>query len=159
MSISRKIVLSISSHVLLRCAVCRALSCAPPVWCPCCRTASRKQSQYKRAFLPSSVIYLCIVAPIVLVSSSTAWEGMVRHCCCPSSKATMVKEANPWELQGGAYKAWLPPLQRWGQWGFSRLLFSTHCRTLAHTLHIPSCNLSLPVILSSSGILPMLIYG
>lgn len=109
------------------------------------------------AFLPSFVIYLCIVAPVVLVSSGTVWEGMVRHCHCPSSKGTMVKEANPWELQGGAYKACLAPLQRWGQWGFSRPLFSTHCRTLAHTLCIPSCNLSLPVILSSSEILPMLI--
>lgn len=121
MSMSRKIVLSISSHVLLRCAVCRALSCAPPVWWPCCKTASRKQSQYKRAFLPSSVIYLCTVAPIVLVSSSTAWEGMVRHCCYPSSKATMVKEANPWELQWGAYKACLPPLQSGDFQGFSSL--------------------------------------
>lgn len=107
-----KTVLSVSSPVLLRCAVCHPLSCAPPFWCPCWETASRKQSV--QTFL--KVLFFFTFFCDLSLHCGPSCPGQLQHSVggdgqallCPSSKGTVVKEATPRGLQGGACKAsWL----------------------------------------------------
>lgn len=147
----RKTVLGVSSHPLL--PLC-SLRCYQP--CPCNGLASllwnssqntqNQHKHFKKCFSPSSVICLCMVVPlpVVLVSSSTAREGLAGHCCCPGCKGNLGKTSKCTGAQGG-YKACLASLQTWGQQGFAKPPDPTHRRTLAHTLHVTSHSLSLPL--------------
>lgn len=112
----RKTALSVSSHPLLPWC---SLRCFQP--CPCNGLVSllwnsslSNQKQHKLfkkwGFLRSSVICLCMVAPltVILVGSSTAWEGPARPCRCPGCKGNLGKTSKWMGGLGGLIRlAWL----------------------------------------------------
>lgn len=138
----RKTVWSVPSHPLLP-------LCSLPCFqlCPCNGLASllwnssqntqNQHKPFKKWVLPSTVICLCTMVPltVILVSCSTAQEGLAGHCRCPGCKGNL----------GKTNKACLALLQPSGQWGFAKPPDPTRRRTLAHTLCITSHSLSLPL--------------
>lgn len=130
---------------ILRCPVQLVMLSAMPLQqfgVPAVKQLPTKQSQqklFRSNFLPSSVICLSIVAPVLLLSSSTAQEQMARHCCCPCPKG---EQASPQGYLGLTRLAWL--LCRCGGSGDFR---SLQTLPTAGPLHTPY---ALPFVASPS---------